>query len=92
MIRHYDGSNEEQIVMQSKRGAIWALEWTPSRHRIFITKDAALKAQRHWKIWKMRQHWKQRGRYFEDPATGRQEACFISKIDPQTRKKVEHIR
>lgn len=89
MIRHFDGKNAEQISAQSKRGAIWAVEWTWKKHRICLTRQQAEKAKRAWTLWHKRLGWKQYGRSFLNPETGKREVCVVVKYDPHTRKVIE---
>jgi hypothetical protein len=88
VIRHYDGTNAEQISAQSKRGAIWAVEWTHKKHRICLTRKDAEKAQRAWVAWKKRLGWNVIGHRARSE-DGKREGCFIVKYDPHTRKVLE---
>jgi len=83
MIRHYDGTNGEQIRMQSKRGAIWAVEWTYRKHRICLTAQEAERVRRVWIEWKKRRGEDVRGhRVFRDGKAA--EVCKIVKYDAMT--------
>lgn len=87
VIRHFDGTPDcaAKISAQSKRGAIWAVEWTKRKHRICLTAQDAERVRSVWKRWKERQGLTVRGRHvFRD---GRPvEVCNIVKYDPATRE------
>ena len=94
MIRHFDGRNAEQIVMQSKLGAIWAVEWTWRKHRICIYLKDAEKARENWKRWYRRQGWIVSGHRAVHPSDKLQHmrspaVCNIVKYDPKTRSVVD---
>jgi hypothetical protein len=93
MIRHHDGTNDsaQKISAQSKRGAIWAVQWSWRKHRIVLTRGEAEKAKRAWSAWKERLGWKKLGRYYLNPDTGKREVCNVVKYDPQTRKVIDSI-
>jgi len=98
VIRHYDGKNIEQIVMQSQRGAIWVIVWghmngghVPEGHRICLTAKECEAHRDNWARWQERQGWKVTRHYvyrglFAYPPLGRARYCRIEKGDPQTRK------
>ncbi len=90
MIRHYDGTPEcaRKISAQSKRGAIWTVEWTWRQHRICLTKTAADKAKINWRRWKERQGWKFIGTKAVDPETGQEHVCQVKKYDPHSRRRI----
>lgn len=87
VIRHHDGSIEsaQKITSQSKRGAIWAVEWTWRKHRICLTAAEAERVRGVWKRWKERSGLDLRGhRVFRNGAAS--ETCNVVKYDPHTRK------
>ena len=101
MIRHFDGSNAEQIVMQSKRGAIWVLVWghmnlgyEADGHRVCITLKEAEQARANWARWQERHGLHPTGHYlmrgvFVYPPGERARYCQIHQGDPQTRKRLD---
>jgi len=98
LIRHYDGTNVEQIIMQSQRGAIWVLVWghmnhgwVPEGHRICLTAKECEEHRANWARWQERHGWSVTRHYlfkglFAYPPLGRARYCRIEKGDPQTRK------
>lgn len=98
MIRHYDGTNIEQIVMQSKRGAIWVIVWghmeggyKPHGHRICLTAAECEAHRANWVRWQERRglrptrHYLFKGMFVYELGQ-RTRYCRIEKGDPQTRK------
>jgi len=95
VIRHFDGSNAEQITMQSKRGAIWAVEWTWQKHRICLTAKEAERVRGIWKRWYERRGWIVKGHRAWHPTDRIQDkrspaVCYVVKYDPVTRSKLDH--
>jgi hypothetical protein len=93
VIRHYDGTPDcaAKISAQSKRGAIWAVEWTWRKHRICLTNDEAQRVRGIWKEWKARHGWTKyttAGHRLQSP-DGKREVCNVVKYDPHTRKVLE---
>ena len=101
MIRHYNGKNGEEIVMQSKRGAIWVIVWgrmnfgfDAQGHRVCLTLGECEKARENWARWQIRKglsptrHPMMPG-LFVFPPGERALYCQIQKGDPQTRRRLD---
>jgi hypothetical protein len=94
VIRHFDGTNGEQITMQSKRGAIWAVEWTWRKHRICLTAKEAERVREVWKQWYERCGWVVSGHRAWHPTDRLQHqrspaVCNVVKYDPKSRSVVD---
>jgi hypothetical protein len=91
VIRHFDGTNAEQITMQSRRGVIWVVEWTWKKHRICLTAAEAERVRKVWKDWYKRRGWQVVGRFAYHPSDRIQHqrspaVCVIRKYDAISRR------
>ena len=88
MIRHYTGDNYWPILAQSKRGKIYAVEWTLKKHRITITKGEALRVERVWKDWHRRCGWLVQKNVATHPETQELRAVAVRTYDAHSKRRL----
>lgn len=101
MIRHFDGTSDtaQKISAQSKRGAVWVVQWTWQGHRICETRKEAERVKEVWRAWYKKIGWRVIGDRAFPPGFGNNgvvsdlvghvHVCYVAKYDPQTRERVE---
>jgi len=62
VIRHFDGTNGEEIAQQARGGRIFVVEWTWLEHGIVLTKKEGDFAMWLWRMWYEYRGWKVRSR------------------------------